>query len=307
VIVKFIGLLNNKDGSEWAKLSSKIGIAEALMDASLQYVLTLFVVFLKADQKPSFIQRISLFTNLVFLALARCDAWLMDLGGMPDKERLTKTITLLPWAITNGAFKLGSISFICSILRYNCIYFYGPIFGGILLVSTLFAQGILPPEKFHLMQGSFVHAVGIGKISKQAVLSGLSTKLKTIEQTSFQQTRNIIVQNIFWFAINTLMITVLIILVNVYPDATIRTFYPLGTETIVLSEMAVVGYVNYFGPAIILIGTVSLALTYIQCHFEMKEDDILKISRYQTVSGVGLTPSPWVQTFMMMLDNVAHD
>ena len=77
--VRIIGLINS--GSEWQKLGSKIGIAEALMDASLQYVLTLFIVFLNADQEASFIQKLGLITNMFFLALARIDAWLMDEGG----------------------------------------------------------------------------------------------------------------------------------------------------------------------------------------------------------------------------------
>jgi hypothetical protein len=304
--VKIIGLINS--GSEWQKLGSKIGIAEALMDASLQYVLTLFIVFINADQEASFIQKLGLIPTMFFLAIARIDAWLMDEGGnhMNWQRKVVKSLPLLPLAMTNSAFKLGSMSFITAILGYNSIFFYGPIFVTIVVIASLFAQGCLPAEQFHLVQGSFVHAIGIGKISKLAVLKGLATKMKTVKQTEEQQTRNIMFQNIFWLVINSMMIGSLIILVNVYPQAKIPVFAPFFlSDTYVIGELAMAPYINYFGPTILGLGLISMVLTIIKC-YEERMDDKEKIE-IEAITEDEMTPSPFVQTLMMMLDNLAYD
>ena len=208
--------------------------------------------------------------------------------------------------MTNSAFKLGSLSFINAIILYNSIYFYGPIFVTIVIVASLFAQDCLPAEHFHLVQGSFVHAIGIGKISKLAVLKGLGTKMKTVKQTGEQQTRNILFQNIFWLVINSLMITSLIILVNVYPEGKIPMLAPFYlNNSIVIGDMAMAPYINYFGPSILGLGVLSLALTIVKC-YEDRLDDQEKIE-IEAITEDDMTPSPFVQTLMMMLDNLAYD
>ena len=119
IAINIISLL--EIGSEWKKFSSKVVIADALMHRTLQYGLTLYILFDNADQEARFIQKFGLTINMFFMSLARIDACLCDEGGahMGWKRKVVETLPLLPLSITNILFKLSSMSFIIVILGYN--------------------------------------------------------------------------------------------------------------------------------------------------------------------------------------------
>jgi hypothetical protein len=202
---------------------------------------------------------------------------------MSWKQKVINLVPLLPFALFNSAFKLGSISFIVAILRYNSVYLYGSIAGIVIVLASLFAEGCLLPKYFHLLQGSLVHATSICKISKLAVLSGLKEELTTIKLTGNHQKSNILFQNVFWFVVNCITIIGLMITFNVSPDTNVWHFFPIvNAPSKPISETPVGAYINFIGPGLILLGVISLALTFHQCEYEEAVDQKeCEMRRYQ--------------------------
>ena len=64
----------------------------------------------------------------------------------------------------NSAFKVGSISLILAMLRYNAIWLYGPIAVIWLLLQFLFNERYLPRRYYFLFLGAGMHAVSIPHI-----------------------------------------------------------------------------------------------------------------------------------------------
>ena len=114
IVIYLVACFN--DGPQWSKLATKFSIAEGMYDASLQFVLQLFVVFTREDRYPSYVQLASMTTSIVFLAWSRIDAWMMDqeeeTKNMSVGDWLTKYLTFMPLSLTNSSFKLCSIGFI---------------------------------------------------------------------------------------------------------------------------------------------------------------------------------------------------
>merc|ERR1719220_1252464 len=67
--ISLISCFNNQD--HWMNLTAKVGIAEGFFNAHFQYILQLFVFFVKADRFPSFFQYLACFGSLLFLVWSR--------------------------------------------------------------------------------------------------------------------------------------------------------------------------------------------------------------------------------------------
>jgi len=237
--VNLVALINK--GDQWTLLTTKYSIAEGLYDASLQFCVQLFIVFTMADRIPSTIQYLSLIGSIVMLAYTRIEAHLLDEGGhvMPIKEKIIKTLKLIPIFLSNSIFKLGSIGLICSLLRLNAITFYGSLALVWILFYFLFNQGYLPKRYYHLILAVMLHAVSIGKIPNQvkmvkAKLGEERHQTRARNISSRNQKENIIVQNIVWLIINSTMLITLTILVNVKPGVTLWTLFPFTSFAISL-------------------------------------------------------------------------
>jgi len=270
LLVNLVSLLNI--GTQWTLLTTKYSIAEGLYDASLQFCVQLFIVFTMADRIPSTIQYLSLVGSIVMLAYTRIEAHLLDQGGhvMPIKEKIVKTLKLIPIFLSNSIFKLGSIGLICSLLRLNAITFYGTFALLWVLFYFLFNQGCLPRRYYHSILGVLLHAVSIGKIPGQVKMVKANigekrhkTRAKTM--TSRNQMENIIFQNILWLSINSVMLITLTILANLQPDLTLWTFFPFTPNSkYTLDSMPIIKYCNILTPFILSSGFISLILILCQ-------------------------------------------
>ena len=69
------------DQNHWSLLTSKIGIAEGMFNAHFQYLLQLFIFFVRADRHPTFFQYAAAFGSLLMLAYSRIESLLFDRGG----------------------------------------------------------------------------------------------------------------------------------------------------------------------------------------------------------------------------------
>jgi len=270
LLVNLVSLVNN--GDQWTLLTTKYSVAEGLYDASLQFCVQLFIVFTMADRIPSTIQYLSLVGSIVMLAYTRVEAHLLDQGGhvMPIKEKIIKTLTLIPIFLSNSIFKLGSIGLICSLLRLNAITFYGSFALLWVLFYFLFNQGCVPRRYYHWILGVLLHAVSIGKIPHQVkmVKANIGEKRhKTREKkiTSRHQMENIIFQNVLWLTINSVTLITLTILTNVQPGLTLWTFFPFTPSSkYTLDSMPIIKFCNILTPVILSSGFLSLILILFQ-------------------------------------------
>lgn len=268
--VNLVALLNK--GDQWTLLTTKYSIAEGLYDASLQFCVQLFIVFTMADRIPSTIQYLSLVGSIVMLAYTRIEAHLLDQGGhvMPIKEKIIKTLKLIPIFLSNSIFKLGSIGLICSLLRLNAITFYGSFALLWVLFYFLFNQGCLRKRYYHVILGVLLHAVSIGKIPGQikmvkANIGEKRHKTRAKKLTTRNQMENIIFQNILWLIINSIMLITLTILANTKPDITLWTFFPFTPSSkYTLDSMPIIKYCHILTPVILSSGLISLILILCQ-------------------------------------------
>jgi len=260
ILVFMISLINQ--GPEWSHLSTKVAVAEGLYDASLQYVLQIFIVFTREDREPSDVQMATMASSMAMLAIARIDGWLIDEGGdhMSLGERIVAYLSLLPLAITNSTFKLGSIGFITAVLRYNAFILYGGIQLIWIIIMLLVPCHLLPQATHHRMLGAHAHALGIAKISLDTAQIVKYNKIKQRRLTLSQRRENLKFQNWMWLMINTIVLISLTVYESFFPDTT-----------------PVTKYINYITPSILGCGIISMIFIYLQCWMDEakeKEDTI---------------------------------
>lgn len=288
-IVNLVALLNA--GTQWTTLTTKYSIAEGLYDASLQFCVQLFIIFVSGDRLPSTIQYLSLCGSILMLAIPRIDAYLLDQGGatMPVKEKLLKTLYLFPLFFFNSIFKLGSIGLICAILQYNAITLYGSVALLWTIFYFLFNEKVLPERHYHLILGVGLHAVSIGKIARRIKI--IDTKIQPKKHHSVtsrkltprHQMQNMIFQNIAWLIINTIILVMVIVLTNV--RSSLWVFWPIVDSRYSLATMPITKYCPIIVPVILCSGLLSLVLVIVQlagcetilqvlCCTSQEEDDL---------------------------------
>ena len=119
---KTIGLLNQ--GPQWKKFLLRLTAAEGTWESSLSFFLLLFYIFTDGDRFlsqgvfASFVMQ-DLLASLIFICKADIDGMLrFQQQPMEPKERLTKTIWLLPLFLLEKISKLGLLAIIATLLRY---------------------------------------------------------------------------------------------------------------------------------------------------------------------------------------------
>merc|ERR1719220_3394869 len=145
--ISVISCFNNQD--HWMTLTAKVGIAEGFFNAHFQYILA--------------------FGSLSFLVWSRIESLLLDRGGhrLSPGQKAWWVCRFGPMFLFNSAFKLGSISLILAMLRYNAIWLYGGIVIIWLLLQFLFNENCLPRRFYYLFIGAGVHAVSVAHIQEE--------------------------------------------------------------------------------------------------------------------------------------------
>ena len=138
IVVSIIACFNNQN--HWTILTSKIGIADGTFNAHFQFILQMFIFCVRADRHPSIFQYLCAFASLVMIVWSRIESLLIDRGGqhMSPGQIVWWACRFGPMILFNSAFKLGSMSLIAAMLRYNAIWLYGFIISFWLLLQFLF-------------------------------------------------------------------------------------------------------------------------------------------------------------------------
>ena len=281
VAVSLVSCFNNQD--QWMLLTSKIGIAEGLFNAHFQYLLQLFIFFVRADRHPSFFQYAAACGSLVFLVWSRIESLLVDRGGhkISPGRKVWWACRFGPMFLFNSAFKVGSISLICAMLRYNAIWFYSIVVIVWLLLQFLFNEQYLPRKYYYLFIGAAMHAVSIAHIPEEVKMihakanSNKNTMWAT-RLTDFQMKANMWFQNIIWFVLNSVIIITLTVVAELKTDAEFPTFWPFFPETVSFKDNKVFGGLKIIAPVILIAGLISLILLW---NMDFKRTDRKEINR----------------------------
>jgi len=275
-IVSLISCFN--DQNQWMLLTTKIGITEGMFNAHSQYMLQLFVFFTRADRHPSVFQYLAAFGSLLFLAYSRIESLLLDRGGhyMSPGQKAWWIIRFGPCFLSNCAFKVGSISLVIAMLRFNSIWLYGSILIIWFLLQILFNEQCLPRKYYYLFIGAGLHAVSVAHIPEDIKLIDTNPDSKknilwSTRLTSRQLRFNLLFQNLIWFISNFVIIVTLTIVSTMEPDIRIPTFWPFTTNhTYSFKENKVYRILYIIGPVLLLTGLLSQILLWM---FEFKTED----------------------------------
>jgi len=280
-LVSLISCFNDQD--QWILLTTKIGITEGLFNAHFQYMLQLFVFFTRADRHPSYIQYLAAFGSLLFLAYSRIESLLLDRGGfrMSPGQKAWWILRFGPSFLLNCAFKVGSISLIIAMLRFNSIWLYGIIVVTWLFLQILFNEGCLPKRYYYLFIGAGLHAVSVAHIPEEVKLIDTnpdSTKniLSVTRLTPRQLRFNLLFQNTIWFILNCTVIVTLSIVSFLRPDTEISIFWPFITKTYSFKENKVFSVLHIVAPVILIIGLISQVILWI---YEFSKRDKEKVKK----------------------------
>jgi len=288
--ISLISCFNNQD--HWMNLTAKVGIAEGFFNAHFQYILQLFVFFVKADRFPSFFQYLACFGSLLFLVWSRIESLLLDRGGhrLSPGQKAWWVCRFGPMFLFNSAFKLGSISLILAMLRYNAIWLYGGIVVIWLLLQFLFNENCLPRRFYYLFIGAGLHAVSVAHIQEEVKIikthpDSKKNILFVTKLTDIQLKANMWFQNIMWFLVNTLIIITLTVFAEYNKETQVPKFWPfleLGDYTFTSNK--VFGGLLYITPTIVCLGIISLILLFFK---EFKPDDRKKLINLKELRHVG--------------------
>lgn len=280
-IVSLISCFN--DQNQWILLTTKIGITEGMFNAHSQFMLQLFIFFTRADRHPSMFQYLAAFGSLLFLVWSRIESLLLDRGGhyMSPGQKAWWICRFGPGFLFNCSFKVGSISLIIASLRFNSIWLYGTILITWFLLQILFNEQCLPRKHYYLFIGAGLHAVSVAHIPEDIKLIDTNPDSKknilwATRLTSRQLRFNLLIQNLFWFAFNFIIIVSLTVVSYIEPDIRIPTFWPFTTQTYSFRENKVFRILYIIGPILLLAGLISQVLLWT---FEFKTEDKEKIKK----------------------------
>ena len=116
ISVKVVCLVN--PGSGWKRLNARLTGLEGAWESACQTILTLYIIFTRADRQPSSVQIASLVASFAMPTRTSIADYLSPKLPMELKDELKATATLLPLFLSNGVFKVLSVAITLTCLRY---------------------------------------------------------------------------------------------------------------------------------------------------------------------------------------------
>jgi len=271
---KVATLLN--PGKHWRKLTTRMTAAEGFWEATMELLLSFFIVLSRADRDPSTIQLASMATSLIMIVKTGIADFLRDQPPMELYTEVQATVMLLPLFLSSTFFKLGSWAVIAALLRYWTV-----ILGAVMilipwLVGLLLAFYFGRKNKIRIITGSLLHVTnlnnqgGIININKEAPVD-LDMKAKRWNFEMF------LFHNMMWFITLSLLLTTITIAANLTPDLTVPRPEPWplwNWSKHKLSDTAIVKNIlllNTIYTIIMTSGLVSVVLIYMQIVRPFKE------------------------------------
>ena len=277
------------DDEEWKSASMILTGVEGNCEAYFQLVLQLFIIFSRADRQPTIVQFISLASSLLSMSKAKIESMFAKTPNMSMQDQASYgfyalcmsvyscggyalTITTIRWNLilmATGVFAFVITLFccmgccLCCILSCSCCEdaFDGLEMCGHCCLSCLGRCCGIAPKK--------MTKKGKAEPSEEKSEENFELSEENFELSKIQPIAAYIVYIIQAF-FNGIVLTVIAILANFYPDTTI---WNLWDDSFKLSELAIVdrGYFNIVFGAVILCGILQLILH--RFHFMKPENE----------------------------------
>ena len=254
------------------KLSTELSAREGLYESSLQVCFQLYIIFTMEDRQPSQLQLITLAISVIMIIKTGLEAFFSD----HRTKSYVHIARMFPVALFGSIFKIGAISILFSVLRFNAIYFL--LLSIAIFHTARFIHKTRKQEDWMLGGKCLSHAVGLKKISRiPAILGEPQVESKAI--TSASQARNLFYVNIFWFFSYTIGLIVCIFLANLLQDTPMKAFYIYPPTDLSheykLSHIPLIKQtmlnINIFAPLFILSGIIFIFTIYSEFHEEFDE------------------------------------
>ena len=198
IFVKLVGLIN--PGPEWKRTTIEITSIEGELESSMQLLLTLFIIFSRADRRPAWWQVASLIASIVMVTKTSIAQHLKG-NNLPLMEEVKTTALLLPLFLSNGVFKIYSLAISLALLRHWALISF--------VLSFVVWGCIQCRSEWRHLAGD---AGALNHFSRLEMVYHIDVK------TDKQRMENCAFNNIFWIFVHTLVLTGLVILANCFPD-----------------------------------------------------------------------------------------
>ena len=195
--VKAVGLFNS--GENWQMLAAGLTQCEGFFESSCQAVLQLYILFTRADRKPSTLQILTISASFLLLTKTSITSLLQPRHNKPQlttKEKVIKAVSVLPMVFTNSVFKLFTLALAFSVFREWAL--------AVVVIALIVVFGMIKSKDARLSHMAFQNVFGLSCLS--------------VRYTDTQQRRQLQVWNTCWFIIHTLLLTAVLMLANFAPD-----------------------------------------------------------------------------------------
>ena len=207
------------------------------------------------------------FGSLLFLVWSRIESLLLDRQGhrLSPGQKVWWLLRFGPVFLFNSAFKLGSISLIFAILRYNAIWIYMLVGLSWLVIQFLFNQQYLPRRFYYLFVGAGMHACSVAHIPEtvKLVWTSVNSKENILFITRLSSTElkmNMWCQNLIWFSFNSVTIVTLWVISRDYNDTELSILWPFFEKSYAFNEVKVAEHLYIVVPLLTALGVISLLL-----------------------------------------------
>ena len=267
ICCKVTGLFH--PGKNWRKLTTRMTTSEGFWEATMELLLSFFIVLSRTDRKPSTVQLASMATSLIMIIKTGIADFLRDQPPMERHTEVQAYITLFPLFLSSTLFKLGSWAVIAALLRYWMVIVGCGMIFLVCMVGLLLACCFGRKNKRRIITGSLLHVTnlnnqgGIFRVDKEATIDlGTNDKWWNYEMFLFQ--------NMMWFTILSLLLTTITITANLTPHliVTCPEPWPLWnwknhklSDTIIVKDIFLL---NTIYAVIMASGLISVVLIYMQ-------------------------------------------
>ena len=262
------------DDEEWKSASMILTGVEGNVEAYYQFVLQLFIIFSRADRQPTIIQFLSLASSLLSMSKAKIESMFSKTPDMSMQDQASYGF----YALCMSVYSCGGYALMITTLQWNIILFVPAAIALSIILYCCFGfcfcctlccsccgdalddalDGLGTCGLCCLVRCCGIDPKEMTKKGKDEPSEVESEKEFEAELSKIQPIATYIVFIITAFS-NGIVLTVIAILANFYPETTI---WNLWDDSFKLSELAIVdrGYFNIVFGTVILSGILQLIL-----------------------------------------------
>ena len=219
--------------------------SEALLEATPQLCLQLYILFDRSDRRPNLVQLISIISSSLALCLPATERYLTEKTG--KEAQMLEQILYFPLFCTVTIFRVTSISLL--IIFFSCVWTLLFLLLNSLLLSFLFRK-----LEMRSLGGSCS-----GVASAREGVTNAMVRVTNLEasQVSCWWRRSTF---LYYLGLYTFLLTTILLLCNLYPGNWV--WAPEKLDYVQWEQLQIFKYVNYVIPATLTSGLLSLLMDF---------------------------------------------